>query len=36
VIGTIHRIVKMTAVSRDANDLKAEYRAGFARTLGVG
>lgn len=29
VIQTISNIVNMTVVSRDANDLKAEYRAGF-------
>jgi len=29
VIETINNIVNMTVVSRDANDLKAEYRAGF-------
>jgi hypothetical protein len=29
VIKTIHNIVNVTVVSRDANDLKAEYRAGF-------
>jgi hypothetical protein len=28
-IETIHNIVNLTVVSRDANDLKAEYRAGF-------
>ena len=29
VIKTIHNIANLTVVSRDANDLKAEYRAGF-------
>jgi hypothetical protein len=29
VIRTIHNIGNLTVVSRDANDLKAEYRAGF-------
>ncbi len=29
VIKTIHNITNLTVVSRDANDLKAEYRAGF-------
>ena len=29
VIQTIHNIVNLTVVSTDANDLKAEYRAGF-------
>ena len=28
-IETIHNIVNLTVVSKDANDLKAEYRAGF-------
>ncbi len=31
VIETIDNIVNMTVVSRDANDLKAEYRAGFVQ-----
>ncbi len=31
VIQTINNIVNMTVVSRDANDLKAEYRAGFVQ-----
>lgn len=31
VIETINNIVNMTVVSRDANDLKAEYRAGFVQ-----
>jgi hypothetical protein len=31
VIQTISNIVNMTVVSRDANDLKAEYRAGFVQ-----
>src|SRR5512145_2942671 len=29
VIETINNIANLTVVSRDANDLKAEYRAGF-------
>ena len=29
VIQTLNNIVNLTVVSRDANDLKAEYRAGF-------
>ena len=29
VIETIHNVANLTVVSRDANDLKAEYRAGF-------
>ena len=29
VMQTINNIVNLTVVSRDANDLKAEYRAGF-------
>ncbi len=31
VIETINNIVNMTVVSKDANDLKAEYRAGFVQ-----
>jgi hypothetical protein len=31
VIETINNIVNMTVVSRDTNDLKAEYRAGFVQ-----
>ena len=31
VIGTINNIVNLTVVSKDANDLKAEYRAGFVQ-----
>jgi hypothetical protein len=31
VIETINNIVNMSVVSRDANDLKAEYRAGFVQ-----
>lgn len=31
VIQTINNIVNLTVVSRDANDLKAEYRAGFVQ-----
>jgi hypothetical protein len=31
VIQTIHNIANLTVVSRDANDLKAEYRAGFVQ-----
>ncbi len=31
VIETINNIANMTVVSRDANDLKAEYRAGFVQ-----
>lgn len=31
VIRTLNNIVNMTVVSRDANDLKAEYRAGFVQ-----
>lgn len=29
VIETVNNIVNLTVVSKDANDLKAEYRAGF-------
>ena len=31
VIETINNIVNLTVVSKDANDLKAEYRAGFVQ-----
>ncbi len=31
VIETVNNIVNMTVVSKDANDLKAEYRAGFVQ-----
>ena len=31
MIETINNIVNMTVVSKDANDLKAEYRAGFVQ-----
>ncbi len=30
-INSVHNIVHMTVVSRDANDLRAEYRAGFVQ-----
>ena len=31
MIQTIHNIANLTVVSKDANDLKAEYRAGFVQ-----